>query len=95
MNEFDGNVWDVLSLDVWGNADDGWEVNAAYFTGTRIEFDSIDDEKAIVDALIEADILIPGASADGLEIEGDEYMLFISDVEDGCPIVHLQHLHKN
>lgn len=28
--------YDLISLDVWGNSKDGWEVNAAYTTGDII-----------------------------------------------------------
>lgn len=33
-------TWELISYDLWGNQEDGFEVNAAYRTGKVIEFDS-------------------------------------------------------
>lgn len=43
--------YDIISYDVWGNARDGFEVNAAYFTGRIVVIDPEGSNMAINRAL--------------------------------------------
>lgn len=90
------NVYDILNLDVWGNEDDGWSVNAAYYTGRSVELseNEINNNQSIINKLIAAEMLIDTATTKDIEIEGDETMLYLNNATTGCPIFHLQPMIK-
>ena len=44
-------IFDIISYDVWGNRHDGYEVNAAYFTGKTVAIDPEASDRAINRAL--------------------------------------------
>lgn len=43
----------VISYDVWGNEDDGFEVNNAFYTPYTVEITDRDNDQAIVRKLID------------------------------------------
>lgn len=45
--------WELVSYDVWGNEEDGFNVNAAYRTGKTIQFDSDISDKDLVELVSE------------------------------------------
>ena len=56
MNENRDNRWQVVSLDVWGDADD-WHINDVFNTGKYIEVSSQDTEEDIMRKLRDISIL--------------------------------------
>jgi hypothetical protein len=82
----------VRDLDVWGNVQDGWEVNDSWPIG-QIEFD-IDSEQSILDALIEMQILRSDTTLKDIIIGGDDISIYIdeiaTDIYYGMPIVTLE-----
>jgi len=78
----------VLRPDVWGNQEDGWEVNDSYTVGS-IDIDDVDNDDGIVLALIAEDILAPDANSRNIEIDGDKFFLYIYDKETFRPLIHL------
>jgi len=82
----------VASLDVWGNKEDGFEVNQSYDIGKTIEFD-IDSDQSILQALIDADILSQECTLKDIVIDGDDMIINIDEVESseglGMPILNL------
>jgi hypothetical protein len=91
MSTYSYTVW---SLDVWGNDDDGYEVNDRCKVGT-IDLDAttvIDSDQGLMEALIEAGYLKPGSDSVG-EVEGEsDYTLFIGDGDTGCPWLQLERI---
>ena len=77
-------TWDVWTLDVWGNAADGWDVNDRSKVGT-IEAPADADDSAIVDALIGAGFLAPYARG-RVELDGDDTMIRV-DAPSGMPLL--------
>lgn len=78
----------VYTLDVWGNADDGWDVNDRSKAGT-IDLDPDAPDAEILRALMDAGFVNGDALKFGT-LEGDDGMIFLDDSRDGCPVLHLE-----
>jgi len=79
----------LWSYDVWGNADDGYEVNDQINYGiVEIEEDIPSDED-IVEAL-RGFYLKDDITVDDVEIDGDGQSIYVHDAEDGRPICVLE-----
>lgn len=73
--------YEIISYDVWGNARDGFEVNAAYRTGRTVEIDLEASDYAINRAL----------GVRGVAWEGDpEYTLYGAIKRNRRPALELQ-----
>lgn len=86
-----GDSWRVISYDVWGNAEDGWEVNQAFRTSFRAHFDDDADDETILAALVECGYIAAGFTTDDVEFEdsgGDS--IYITAADDARPICELQ-----
>lgn len=101
--------YDVWSLDVWGNDEDGYFVNdrvcfrravgfptthKVYNEGTPQEFsEDWPTDEQIVETLIDIGFLREGVSSSALTIDGD--MEFSVDIdEDGYPLCQLEFVGK-
>jgi hypothetical protein len=78
----------VVSLDVWGNVEEGFEVNDQWKIGT-VEFDADASDEEIVNVLIEDGYLTNGTKAEDLDFDGDDSFIMISAAETGLPIFNL------
>lgn len=78
----------IYELDVWGNSEDGYEVNDVIATDTIIDVDDIDNNNEIIDALRAEGYNIPKVT-----IDGDEFGLFIDREEDAKPLLELRRLY--
>lgn len=82
-------TFDILTLDIWGNEHDGYEVNNAFKTGYQIELseDCTDDDifKAIKD--ITGWTITP--SYYEIENQGDLSMICIDNTFTGEPALQL------
>lgn len=74
-------TYQIVSYDVWGNARDGFEVNAAYSTGRTIELSG--DES---DRTINRRLGIRGVTWDG----EPEYTLYGEIKRNGKPALELR-----
>lgn len=89
-----GEYWEVVTLDVWGNEEDGYEVNDSFKTNEfyLISPDATDDE--ILNVLKNDGWFINrGHSAttlNDLQIDSSDYSLYIERVSDGKPLLMLQ-----
>lgn len=83
------NIYHVLKLDVYGNPDDGFEVNDKHHVGT-VTINDVDDDAEIIHALVIADILVVGTLPADLDIDGDEHALYINDPMGDCPVLELR-----
>ena len=80
----------VIELDVWGNNEEGYEVNGAYFTDEAITIAEDTTDKEIGDWLRNS--LYPDLPA--ITINGDyEFSLFVDAEEDGKPLLELRRIH--
>jgi hypothetical protein len=77
----------VVELDVWGNSEDGYDVNDVYVTDEVITITEDATDKEIGDWLREH--LYPNLPA--ITIDGDyEFSLFVDAKEDGEPLLELK-----
>lgn len=83
-----GSEWEVRSYDVWGNAEDGWEVNDSFRVGTVSFADNASDE-TIISVLKNAGILSEKASVKNIDIDGDDDFITLNDSRDGMPLLEL------
>jgi hypothetical protein len=77
--------WRFISYDVWGNAEDGWEVNQAFRTNDTIELPEDFSEADVMDA-----IKVAGLCEDTSKLELDqncdwEQALYLVRSTDGYP----------
>lgn len=72
--------------DVWGNSEDGYEVNDK-FPQCTIEVADINNDEAIFDALTDEGYCINGVE---INIEGDEQVLYFDSSIDGKPLAELR-----
>ncbi len=79
----------VLALDVWGNENDGFEVNDSRQIGT-IDVDQTvyEDDQLLIDVLNEAGYL-DNATVEDVVFDGDESRLEVSDNETYRPLLSL------
>ena len=83
---------EIASLDVWGNAKDGYEVNAAYLAGS---FDddklNLNNDRSIMEFLKRIGYLNKYAKLKSLEIEGDsDFIIYINEAKDSYPLWELR-----
>jgi len=82
----------VASLDVWGNEEDGFDINNAFYTDYTIEVDEYDSNHLIINKLISAEYLHDDVSGDDYIIEGEaEYGLYVFYADTHEPAFHLLH----
>lgn len=88
-------TWEIWTYDVWGNEDDGWEVNdryceaidyqlklerKVYNAGTDHEFEAASPTKQQLQKVFGL------RSQTEIEIDGDDLVIYVSNANDGCPI---------
>jgi len=81
----------VFFLYVWGNEEEGFEVNDRSGCGT-IELPVDFSDHDLIQALIEADILASfgGQVKDVFEIDGDDSWISIDSKRNGKPLLQLE-----
>lgn len=81
--------FEVITLDVWGNEEEGFEVNDAHSTGEFIEIGDNDMSADVVEKLLRADWLSEkGASIATVEWHDDGF-IEIARSDNGKPLFHL------
>lgn len=73
-------TYQVISYEVWGNARDGFEVNAAYTTNNYIEVSESTSDRAINRRL----------GVRGISWDGDERTLYGTVKRNGMPALELR-----
>lgn len=81
--------WEIISLDVWGNKDDGWDVNQAFHTRKMIELPEEFADKDVRDALVGAGYLKKTCQTRHLEIDGDDQVIYVNQAKDDYPLYQL------
>jgi hypothetical protein len=82
-------VYRVLSLDVWGNEEDGWDLNQSFSTNRLYEIDFEDDEQILAQLKASGE-LADWISLDDIDIDGDQNTLFIENSHNSRPLLHLE-----
>ena len=82
--------WDLITLDVLGNEEDGFEINAAYSSGRSVFIPMWEYDQNILQALKDMSAIDDEANLEDIEIDGDQYGLYISDKHNGCPMYELR-----
>jgi len=75
------------AYDVWGNEEDGWEVNnkARVYTFDNVdEIPEIDEE--LLGLFILSGVLSEDATLDMVEFDGDDMVAYATDVDSGFPL---------
>lgn len=78
----------VWSLDVWGNQEDGFEVNDRRRAGSLIMAKDSSDG-SIVRRLVAEGFLRRGTSLSDVEISGDDEFILVDDYRTGEPVLQL------
>jgi hypothetical protein len=72
-------TYKMVSYDVWGNDKDGFEVNAAHYTGEECELALGLTDKQLITALKKQGIIKKTAKNHCIEIDGEEmYSLYFN-----------------
>ena len=80
--------WNVYSLDVWGNAEDGYEVNDRSKVGS-IDIDSTFSDNQLLKALVDAGIAtMKKSDKNHIQIDGDDEWISID--YRGKPVFQLE-----
>lgn len=81
--------YDVHFLDVWGNEEEGYDVNDVYPRCGQVEIGDDYTDAQILAALVAEDLVKATAQADKLDIDGESgYTLYLS--YDGSPEMELR-----
>ena len=89
-------VWEVWTYDVWGNAEDGWQVNdraclnREYPIRCKVQAHNVGTEYCFTSAS-PSDYQIRKAFGVGCRIEtdGDDLVIYVNRAKDGYPIGEL------
>lgn len=80
--------WQVWSLDVWGNDEDGFNVNDRYDWGFLQLPEDVSDE-VVIRTIKDFGFFTKDAVVGDFEIDGDDSIIYITDVDTGCPLCEL------
>lgn len=82
-------TWTLVSFDVWGNAENGWEVNGAHTTGDEIVLPDGASGKEAAEALAEA-----GLTRTVLEVDYEEEHTIAFCTKGGKPVGEIRRAGK-
>jgi len=90
-NETKTNIqtFPVLSIDAWGNLEDGYEWNQWFNVGT-IDLDLDAEDRNIIRAMVDAGYLT-AAGLDVAEVEDDGFNIVILDKETREPVFAIEY----
>lgn len=71
------NTWEYIFYDLWGNDEDGYEVNAAYTTGRVFEIDD-ESDSGIIRFLRAAGFMDENIDEMDVDVDGDEDVICIN-----------------
>jgi hypothetical protein len=86
--------WKVIDyFDVWGNAEDGWEVNARRYLPDPVVFKDWPTDEEILEKLKTLHAVWAWATLDEFEIDGRTYAdsIVVYDAKDSCPLFSFEH----
>ena len=82
----------ILSIDAWGNAKDGYHWNNWFKVGTidKDEFESLDSDKKQIKFMVDEGYLNEKAFK-GVEVEDDQYNIVFADKKTGEPLYAIEY----
>lgn len=84
------HTYDVWSYDVWGNEEDGFEVNDRSKIGTIDLSDAdVDVDRQLINQLIKNGFLKENANVSDFAIDGCQYTLYVNVEANGYPLYEL------
>ena len=89
INETNVQTFPVLSIDAWGNPEDGYEWNQWFHVGT-IDLDLDAEDRDIIRAMVNAGYLT-SAALESAVVEDDDYNLVIVDLETREPVFAIEY----
>lgn len=82
------HVYRLYAYDVWGNSEDGFNVNDTFRTTETVELSLSDDENQILKALVAGDVI---EAREDFEIDAsNEETIFLTSTVDGMPVGELR-----
>jgi hypothetical protein len=81
------NTYKVLSIDAWGNQDEGFEWNQWFNAGT-IDIENLDNDLAILGAMVDAGFI---TTVKGGDIEDDGFNVVIVDEKTREPLFAIEY----
>lgn len=90
-NGSDTVTFGVYTLDVWGNARDGYEVNDRSYTGSRVRLSADGTKADLLRALKEEGLVKKTARTSQMEVDDSNwpYAVYINAAKDSKPIFEL------
>lgn len=85
-----GKLYNVHGLDVWGNEEDGFDVNDVYPSRGKVEIPFGAKHADIVRVLKEDGYIDGDVKPSDVEIDGDEYMFEVNAKSNGRPVYQLR-----
>ena len=87
----DGHNMKVLSIDAWGNEEDGWEWNAWYTVGEidKETFESLETDSDFIQWFIDNDYILNLPNC--VYINDDQYNVVICDKETNEPLFAIEY----
>jgi hypothetical protein len=83
--------WHVLSLDVWGNAKEGYDINDYFSAGWLPDDADLSSDQTILRALKDERVFAPHVQARHLHFDHSaEGYISIERKRDGRPLIHLR-----
>lgn len=84
------NKWRIISFDVWGNEDDGWEINNMFSTNLTVSLNEEFSEKEILTELVNIRFFIKKVKTKKLlNVEIGEDEIWIENTDNGFPLCKL------
>lgn len=81
-------TWNVFTYDVWGNDEEGFQVNDRYDWGSLELLEDASDEM-VVQAIKDFGVFAKDALVGEFEIDGDDSAIYITAANNGCPLCEL------
>ena len=89
-NETNIQTFPVLSIDAWGNLEDGYEWNQWFNVGS-IDIDLDAEDRQIIQAMVNAGYLT-SAALESAEVEDDGFNIVILDKETREPVFAIEYM---
>jgi len=73
-------LYEIISYEVWGNPKDGWEVNDAHYTDSKIEIPENSTDLEILNLLKGGGLVKDDITLNDISIDGEsEYSFYVND----------------
>lgn len=89
------HTYNIYTYDVWGNEEDGFDVNDRFKLGTLELSDAdVNSDSRLANRLKENGFVKETTTTSDLEIDGDKYTLYVNEASNGYPLFELVLIEK-